>query len=362
MRSLVLALLLILTSFHAKAEILRHHVYPLCQALFGTRIGQANELFSGYVRVSSGNELFLRVDSPGWAHPKRWILLIHGLMSSHKSYETIGPQLVEEGVGIIRVDLRGFSRSLLREWQLAREKGFELKAPTEIHFSEYVSDIIDILTFLDHRFRIRRPEIAGHSMGGGLTVALMADPRGRALLTPRETLIAPYVYRLEYRAAERFTFGNLPVSNLFALEEFTPSVLRHETERFVDFLSEPQLRAVLGVYFDDFVRAGLVDYGDEPSSQFRSLQIDYGIAAVKGLRGLNSLQLLSQLPSEVQTDLFFGTYDHIVDRGLALRLGTLVRSRGGQVIEVDAGHMIPVEKPEVIMPRILNPSPSPVSN
>lgn len=358
MRALPL-LIALLTAFPTDAEIFRQRVFPFCEALFGTKLGHTNQLYSGYVRVSSGNELFLRVDSPGWASPKRWFLLVHGMMSNHRTYDKMSHLLLERGIGVIRLDLRGFSRSLVRELQIARANREELVAPPEIHFSEHVSDIIDVIRFLDRKFQIRRPEAVGHSMGGGLIAALMSEPRTYDLLNSHATLIAPYIYRLEYRAAELLAFGNLPVPNpFFALEKLTPTILRSETERFVDrMVSNPQMRLMFGAFFDDLVRTGLAELGDESPESLRSLQIDFGIASVKGMRALNSLQLLKELRDDVQMDMMFGTWDPITDRALAMKFGSVVQSRGGKVIEVNAGHMVPSELPDQVITHLLEPHP-----
>ncbi|MGG7574482.1 alpha/beta fold hydrolase [Streptomyces sirii] len=78
-----------------------------------------------------------------WGAGERIAVLVHGMMSDHRTWRRVGPALAERGYRVIAVDLRGHGRSPRGEY------GAEL----------YADDLVETLP--------AAPEVAiGHSLGG----------------------------------------------------------------------------------------------------------------------------------------------------------------------------------------------------
>ncbi|MGW2014509.1 alpha/beta fold hydrolase [Streptomyces sp. NPDC001927] len=82
-----------------------------------------------------------------WGSGDRIALLIHGIMSDHRTWRRVGPALAERGYRVIAVDLRGHGAS-------GRAAGPEGYGP-----GDYADDLVETLP--------ARAELAlGHSLGG----------------------------------------------------------------------------------------------------------------------------------------------------------------------------------------------------
>lgn len=77
----------------------------------------------------------------------RAIVLVHGLFTSSRSWDQIGPQLAARGMWVIMVDLRGHGESA--------------KAPS-YRFSDLAADLSALLDHLN----IQQVDLVGHSLGG----------------------------------------------------------------------------------------------------------------------------------------------------------------------------------------------------
>lgn len=102
-----------------------------------------------------------------WGSGDRIALLIHGIMSDHRTWRRVGPALAERGYRVIAVDLRGHGAS-------GRAAGPEGYTP-----AEYADDLVETLP--------AGAELAlGHSLGG-LTLAAAVErlaPRRAVYVDP----------------------------------------------------------------------------------------------------------------------------------------------------------------------------------
>ncbi|MFJ6215393.1 alpha/beta fold hydrolase [Streptomyces sp. NPDC092296] len=100
----------------------------------------------------------MRLHVRGWGSGARTALLVHGMMSDHRSWRRVGPWLARRGYRVLAVDLRGHGRS-------PRGPG---TAPAERYLPElFAGDLVDTLpTGADLAL--------GHSLGG-LALSLAVD-------------------------------------------------------------------------------------------------------------------------------------------------------------------------------------------
>ncbi|GAA2244197.1 hypothetical protein GCM10010232_34030 [Streptomyces amakusaensis] len=93
----------------------------------------------------------MRLHTTTWGTGERVALLVHGVMSDHRSWRRVGPALAERGYRVVAVDLRGHGAS-------GRAASYGLR--------EYADDLVESLP--------AGAELAmGHSLGG-LTLSLAA--------------------------------------------------------------------------------------------------------------------------------------------------------------------------------------------
>ncbi|MEU3569904.1 alpha/beta hydrolase [Kitasatospora sp. NPDC036755] len=85
-----------------------------------------------------------------WGDGDRLAVLVHGIMSDHRTWRLVGPALAERGYRVIAVDLRGHGRS---------PRGTGASPAERYPLEAYAEDLLDTLP--------AGPELAiGHSLGG----------------------------------------------------------------------------------------------------------------------------------------------------------------------------------------------------
>lgn len=97
-----------------------------------------------------------------WGTGERTAVLVHGMMSDHRTWHRLGPLLADRGYRVIAVDLRGHGRS-------GRGDGPDHGRPPEERYrpERLAQDLVDTLP--------AGPELAlGHSLGG-LALSLAVD-------------------------------------------------------------------------------------------------------------------------------------------------------------------------------------------
>lgn len=292
------------------------HAHEVCEFSLETPI------FQGMVQLKTGREIFVQIEAPT-DEIKGWYLLVHGLLDSHHAFDELTPRLLAEGYGVIRLDIYGFGKSIDKKQQVY------------IDYQDNVTDLKALLILLKDQFKIERPQLAGHSMGGGLVLALLADRDVPALVAPQATVFAPYVYRNEFYMAEKAaSLGFGTPYTISSFDEWVPRVFKMGTEYWIDSLvTAPQMHYL----FSAFLK-GL--QAKRPTQLDPEQQIRVAIASVKGLRDLNSIAEVGKIPRSIRLTTVLGKKDEVVELQLARKLGRRIEDRGGEMIELNSGHMV----------------------
>ena len=291
--------------------------------------------YADYIRLPSGSELFVRIERPRKGVPKRWILGVHGLLDSHRAWDGVAEGLIARGYGIVRPDLRGFARSLHDRHVI----------PAVIHYTENVRDIREAIVVLDERFGIKRPRLVGHSMGGGLVLALLGEDGIAPLVDDRHVIINPYVYRSEFYLAEKLNL---------AVHGWAPALYQMWPQSLIDAYVNPQLRRTFDGYIRDLLRSREVEI--EPARLRRVIrrQVEVAIGTISGLRDLDGLDAIKKIPPGLRVDEVYGSRDDVVEPPLARKLGRKITERGGVLTELKGRHWLPEENPERIVDLIVD--------
>ncbi len=170
----------------------------------------ARQVFADHVLLPSTGDLFVRIERPIGREPRRWIFLVHGLLDSHRAYDVLAARLLAAGYGVRATRPRRFARSLRPHHHKA----------VSLDYRENVRDLDELLALVDRRFGVVRPRVVGHSMGGGLALALLATP-GWSIGAERNVVVSPYVYRNENYVAKK-----MHLSALANLEPWVPDLLK----------------------------------------------------------------------------------------------------------------------------------------
>lgn len=269
----------------------------VCQEFLEPVEPQVNalELFAGYIRVSSQREIYVRIQKPQTGRVKEAVLLVHGLLDSHKRFDGMLEGLLRNGHPVIRVDLYAFGKSLTNE--LYRNEG-SLQFLGDLPYETNVQDLKDLVRWAVSEFRFGPLQAVGHSMGGGLLAALASDPSMSEYLQ-RVLLVSPYIYRLE------------------------------------QFHLENQL-----LWIESLLLA---------SDPVKEALITSAIATVKGLRELNAMDLVPEFPSALPIDLVISEKDELVPLELQEQLAQALEQRNSRVYRLNAGHMVPSETPDALL-------------
>lgn len=320
-----------------------------CDQYFSQPYMFGDTLFRGYLKTSSGR-VYVKVEKPVQNNkkPKHWVLLIHGLLDSHRGWNDVAPLLLSKGVGVIRLDLLGHGKTFFNEYKATLDTREDYKVPYKIDFSENVQLVSDVLDILRSQ-GIENPVLVGHSMGGA--VALAAS---KALLTThaKTILISPYVYRLERRALEK-TFSSYfwGFNNLFF--DLMPGVYRDFIERWMtDFFSDPVMYKNYEKFAEEKVLEENAHLTPVQLKKMIRYHIKAGIATTKGLRDFDAIRIARHVNVDNDYLVLLGRNDELLDIHLQRRLEDALPS-AELVIEDSSGHMIINQNPEFVAKQIL---------
>src|ERR1044072_3789287 len=107
-------LLLFLTALPLMCRAVAIDSGELCEFQMAPATELAREIYSDFMQLPGGAALFVKVEKPAGRKPKGWYFLVHGLLGSHRSYDSLAKRLLRSGYGVARMDLEGFARSLQR--------------------------------------------------------------------------------------------------------------------------------------------------------------------------------------------------------------------------------------------------------
>lgn len=305
-----------------------------CEVYLAQKLQDSKKDFSGFIRVSSGREVFVRIQHP----PKRdlkkdSVFLVHGLLDSSKRFDELTEKAIKDGRSVIRLDIYGFGKSLINE--LYRNKG-DLQFLEEMPYETNVQDLKDIVIWLSQNQSLNSLTAIGHSMGGGLLAALISDKEMKQYIR-RVVLVSPYIYRLEKYYMETY------VINPWAWNPFVSPFLSEFLDRYLS-MNDPMMDRV---YLNSFLKEEFSSHLDEPGKEheideaLKEALVVSAIETVKGLRALNILDLIERIPQEVRVDQVLLEKDRLVPLDFQKKLSkALDRQRTDtEIVVLNSGHM-----------------------
>jgi pimeloyl-ACP methyl ester carboxylesterase len=312
--------------------------------------------------------MFVKIEKPlSGQEPTKWHFLIHGLMDSHLGWEAVTQKALENGEGVIRVDLHGHARTLAKDYQA----GMKL-LDTRDNYRLNVSDVIQVLKRLRHDYGIRRPQVTGHSYGGGIATSIATHPFGKNLIDSKLTVIAPYVYRIDGYKAENtiFYMGGLPflrVMQSFITDRFKARIEAFTTDPLTDvFMTKmytKHFKKLLNQRVPELSEVSIRKIKDSSQRHERrqtrnfviEKHVEAAIKITKGIRSFDGRDVVDDLPSQIDFQLILGENDQLVPREMEVEFFNLLVDRGlnARLIEVEgAGHMVINEEPQEIFDNL----------
>lgn len=257
-------------------------------------------------------------------------VLIHGLGDQSSKWGPLSSHLVNEGFGVLKVDLHGHGKTLKRF--LDRE-GYP---PSRIDYRDQVKDLKKIL--MDPRFE--RIHLVGHSYGGGIALALSAEPELTSKIV-QVSLLAPYVQRLDrYMVNRSLPPAMLAWKNLY--QAFIPTDI---TDFYLDFTSVPFMKSSFRKYFET-----LGEKSDLPLEH----RVDAAVATTVGIRGLDMLTAPLTIPKNIPFQLYIGNQDRLVPSDMLIQFYEKMRNRGYKInyTVINGSHFFPYEQTELMFDKL----------
>ncbi len=318
-----------------------------CQVYFKVQT-QSEILYRGYVKSKESGKYFLKIEKPKGA-VKNWFVLVHGLLDSSRGWDDVAPLLLEQGYGVIRLDLKGHGKTLYQEYKSSLKGKETYETPYQIPMEDNVVLVENAIKGLK-KFGIKKPILIGHSMGGAVALAVAARAEITGLVHPKAILISTYVYRLDRRAMEK-TFSNyfwgFTGWNIFF--DLMPGFYRDFIERWLtDYFSDP----VLYKHYQEFAKSKILeaDMKITPEQLKRVIRyhIKAGMAVTKGLRDFDALALAKKFSEKNQFLIILGREDELLDIALQKKLASALPNTE-LVVEDNASHMVINQKPQEVV-------------
>ena len=293
-------------------------------------------VFQDFVKLRDKSEIFVQIEKPKSSKPKHWLLLIHGLLDSHRGWDQMLPHLIKKDYGVIRMDLCGHGATLCKEY--SKQKNH--KIPLIIDYKINVKKINLLINWLKQNQNISHPIIVGHSMGGGLALALAAESHIKNKIKPLVFVMAPYIYRLDKRAVEKNTLSQM--TSHFIPPIFNLSEIFLENTPIYEYLSKNSEARFRNFFIERLKKLDISV--DQEHKQLIELYVQTAIATTNGMKDLNSIKKVEDIPSSIQIVQFIGDADHLMDIEFQLEL---LQNRNSKKIYLlkDTGHMMTEERP-----------------
>lgn len=309
-------------------------------------------LFEGYIGTSDAREMFARIDRPKGHEPKRWIYLQHGLMDNSAKWDPIAKVLIGRGYGLIRIDLHGHGKTLQR----ALEKN--QATPVAWEARVLLADLANVLATLEKKFGIARPAVVGHSLGGGLALAMTAIREYAGLLGDVVVPIAPYVYRLDWRQIEKVADLH-PVTSFWirSMRQALPHSFRASLEAVT---TDPAMDRAMSKSFGEHGRKEVEtdhpDWTPEAKARWVDESVRAAIAVTKGIRPLDNRHLASDIDPRFRFTMVVAGRDTLLDQPLEMELFEKIATGDEDrlIMVRDAGHFVTRQAPELIVKIIVD--------
>lgn len=305
-------------------------------------------LFRGFIRTSQV-PVYLKIEKP-LIEPKEWVVLIHGLLDSHRAWNDMAPLFLNKGIGVVRLDLIGHGKTFFKQYESTLGNPSEhFRVPYEIDFKENVQLVVDILQYLK-KIGIHNPTLVGHSMGGAVVLAA-AQKVGD--VNTKTILIAPYVYRLERRALEK-TFSTFFWGFNSFFFDLMPVFYRDFIEKWMmDYFTDPVMYEQYEKFAAEKILEANAHLTPEQLKKVVRYHIKSGIATTKGLRDFDGVRLALGMDIEKDFLILIGSRDELLDIALEQKLADALPSAQLQIIE-GANHMMINNRPIEIVEQISN--------
>ena len=314
---------------------------PLCKSLYSSlKLSvESKKVFSGFIKSPKEDYLYGEVRVPKrFKNPKGFYLLLHGLLDSSSRWGSVEQGLLEAGYGVIKLDLLGHGKSLERHY---KEKGDLSK---EIDYRDQLEAIMAFLKLLKKDYSVERPNVMGHSYGGGLAMALAAHPQYSKAIGNQLVLVAPYVYRLDHYHQIK-TVSDSAGFFTGVVEAWTSEIVKNVGDK-------------MDPITDGFVKDGFSEYlqiNGMSSRVEESVAVDAALAVTKGIRDFDARVDVEQIRKVMDVRLIIGSRDTVSPEALEVELyNSFVGGAKKSLLNImGAGHLLTTEAPGVIINWIL---------
>jgi pimeloyl-ACP methyl ester carboxylesterase len=333
-----------------------------CSSLFresSSRKYSQEIVFEGFkvTQLREKRSMFVKIEKPIGREPIKYIFLLHGLLDSHLGWENLTKEAIDKGYGVVRVDLHGHARTLSNNYKLGKNL---LAAEDNYRFN--VKDVIQVLKIIKKDHGIEKPDLMGHSYGGGIAIAVAAHPFGKYLIGNNLTAVAPYIYRIDgYYVVSGFPFlkffkAMLSPTYQAHLESMTSDLY---TDKIMTRLYTKHFTHLLDKRVPIFKMANILKLKDSKLRNARLAQrsliieqhVDAAIQITKGIRSFDGRDIVEKIRPNLNFNLILAENDKLVPRGLEIEFFNLVegsRINANLVIIKNSGHMVIEEKSQEV--------------
>ncbi|MDR3608850.1 MAG: alpha/beta hydrolase [Oligoflexia bacterium] len=299
----------------------------------------------GLIALASGRKMFYdyepaRASKAGKAKPT--VVLVHGLTEDLHSWDDIAIKLVDQGYGVLRMDLHGHGTTLAAD--------LESNYSTDI--IDYRDNVDDVIGLIQEK-GVKNAYLVGHSMGGGI-VAEVAARRDLPFRIKGMNLNAPYTYRLDSARAQ--------MPQMALAENILSSIV---PKSFMDMIMDP-------VFLDYYTFRSFRPHVEnryrlmrgipegQPLTALQSKWVDAvtqgAIGVMKGMRAVDVTSLVTKMP-KVPITINMGEKDSLVPNHMHEDLYNFLKALGFDIklngVE-GIGHALPQQASGFVLESIVD--------
>ncbi len=313
--------------------------YPYCEALLALSKFKTVPLSFDHIEYFKsknlpGLEMAYQLVPPRTEN-KETIVLLHGLGDYMEKMYPLARKFLDDGYGVLLVDLRGHGYTLKKTLEVMMEKNLS-QFPESFQPEDNVKDITDLI--LDKG--IKRFHIVGHSHGGGIAYALahkfylmkkdgkLKSPQSPRLLSIH--MLAPYVSRIDkfwsdsaftpeimlQETSKQLVKAGADAQSIYSVFDplFELFINANRTtqyftdyfkigwggQKFIDTLTDPALEISLRKNFTQYFRNRLEKYVHrsltEDEKKLVDIEAEVTLLVTKGNRSLDLLDRTHEIP------------------------------------------------------------------